>query len=61
MMTSNWGEPLIIWRVGLLLRDLDKLEKWAERNLLEIQQRQLQNSSPVLEIPHAVEQAGDYS
>lgn len=50
---------MILWRVGLLLRDRHKLEKWAERNL-EIQQRQLQSSAPVLEIPHAVEQAGDY-
>jgi len=49
---------LILWRVGLLWRGL---EKWAERKLLEIPQTQLQSSAPELEIPHAVEQAGDYS
>lgn len=51
----------MLWRVGMLWRNLNKLEKWTERNLMEIQQRQRQNSAPVLEIPHAAEQAGDYS
>lgn len=45
-MTSKWREPLILWTAGVLLRHLDKLENCAERNLLEMQQRQLQSSAP---------------
>lgn len=42
LVDSQWhqigGGPLIRWKVGMLLRDLNKLEKWAVRCLTEVQQ-----------------------
>lgn len=35
-MTSNWGSWLICWRGGpFLLRNFNKLEKWANKNLMK--------------------------
>ena len=38
-------------------RDLDRLESWAERNLIEVQQRQMQGPAPGEEQPYASVQA----
>jgi len=38
-------------------QDLDRLESWAERNLNEVQQGQVQGPAPVEEQPHAPVQA----